>query len=57
MYFKKEDKIFLRLYKSYSISQSINVIKVDKLNQKYINSFDIVFKIDKQVYRLNILDY
>ena len=57
MYFKKGDKILFRLYKNYIIFQSINVIKVDKFNQRYVNLFDIVFKINKQVYRLDIFDY
>ena len=57
MYFKKRDKIFFRLYKNYFIFQFINVIKVDKFNQRYISSFDIVFKINKQIYRLDIFDY
>ena len=57
MYFKIRDKVLLRLYKKYFILYAINAIKVDKLGQRYINLFDVVSKVDKQVYRLNILDY
>ena len=47
MYFKVREKILLRLYKNYFILYSINAIKIDKLDQRYIDSFDIINKIDK----------
>ena len=46
MYFKVEDKILLRLYKDYFISHTIN-IKIDKLDQRYIDLFDVINKINK----------
>ena len=52
-----KDRVLLRLYKNYFISHAINTTKVDKLDQRYIDSFDVISKIDKQVYRLAILDY
>ena len=51
------DKIFLHLYKNYFISHAINAIKINKLSQKYIDPFDIISKIKKQAYRLNIPRY
>ena len=46
MYFKVRDKILLRLYKDYFILHAIN-IKINKLNQRYIDLFDIINKKDK----------
>ena len=57
IYFKKDNKILLRLHKDYFISQSVDVIKVNKLKQRYMNLFEIITKVDKQVYRLDIFDY
>ena len=47
MYFKIRDKILLRLYKDYFILYAINAIKIDKLDQRYIDLFDVINKIDK----------
>ena len=41
------DKILLRLYKNHFILHAINIIKINKLNQRYINLFDVISKIDK----------
>ena len=47
MYFKVRDRILLRLYKNYFILHIINTIKIDKLDQRYIDLFDVINKIDK----------
>ena len=54
MYFKKGDKVLLRLHKGYSIPQPANATKVDKLGQRYVGPFDVVSKVGKQAYRLDI---
>lgn len=54
MYFKEGDKILLRLHKGYFIPQFAGAIKVNKLGQRYIGSFDVVAKVGKQAYRLDI---
>ena len=57
MYFKKGNKILLRLHKGYFISQPVDAIKANKLGQRYMSPFDVVAKVDKQAYRLDILDH
>ena len=47
MYFKIRDKILLRLHKGYFILYAINAIKINKLDQRYIDLFDVISKIDK----------
>ena len=54
MYFKKGDKVLLRLHKGYSIPQPADATKADKLEQRYVGPFDVVAKVDKQAYRLDI---
>ena len=54
MYFKKGDKVLLRLHKGYSIPQPAGATKADKLGQRYVGPFDVVVKVDKQAYRLDI---
>ena len=45
--------VFLRLYKSYSISSTKN----RKFFQQYTRPFKILKRVDKQIYRLNIFLY
>ena len=57
IYFKKGDKVLLRLHKGYSIPQPVGAIKTDKIGQRYVDLFDIIAKVGKQAYRLDILGY
>ena len=57
MYFKKGDKVLLRLYKGYSIPQPAGAIKKDKIGQRYVGLFNIITKVGKQAYRLDIPGY
>ena len=52
--FKKGDKVLLCLHKGYSIPQPANAIKVDKLGQRYVGPFEVVGRVGKQAYRLDI---
>ena len=54
MYFRKGDKVLLRLHKGYSIPQAVSTTKADKLGQRYVGPFDIVAKVGKQAYCLDI---
>ena len=57
MYFKVGEKVLLRLHKGYSIPQPAGMTKEAKLSQQYVGPFDIVAKVGKQAYRLDIPDH
>lgn len=57
MYFRVGDKVLLRLHKGYSIPQPVGMTKEAKLGQQYVGPFDIVARIGKQAYRLDIPGY
>ena len=54
MYFKRGEKVLLRLHKGYSIPQPANATKTDKLGQRYVGPFEVIAKVGKQAYRLDI---
>lgn len=54
MYFKVGDKVLLRLHKGYSIPQPAGMTKEAKLGQQYVGPFDVIAKVGKQAYHLDI---
>ena len=52
MFLKINDSTFLRFHKNYNILINLEIIK--KLSQQYINSFKILKKINKFIYRLKV---
>ena len=52
MFLKVGDYAFLRLHKGYNIPANLGVIK--KLTQQYVDSFKVLERIDRLIYRLNV---
>ena len=53
IYLDVDDWVLLRLYRDYNISS----VKSKKLNQQYVESFQITKKIERLVYRLDIFEH
>lgn len=54
MYFWKGDQVLLRLYKGYSIPQHASAARIDKLGHRYVGPFEVIAKVGKQAYQLDI---
>lgn len=52
MFLKKEDWALIKLHKKYSISFTLKITK--KLTQQFVESFEIIQRIDRLVYKLKI---
>lgn len=55
LFFGKKEKTLIRLHKEYIISSIFEIIK--KLTQQFVDSFKILAKIERLIYKLDISDH